>query len=484
MNLLTAPSITLPGTTHPWHLTGADEKSGVDGGDDRAFPLHTDAPTDVRSVLTRPTASPSTISRSIRIVRRPAEMFFADAARTQGVLRYEVAGGPGRLAVLSHPAHIKALMTADQALAPSATRMSPLAPLVGSQSVLTSVGARHRRQRSMLLPRFHGKAVAAYRAGIDTATARHIDAWPVGELVPLAEIAQQITLDVIMSAVFGLPDGIPVTDAERALRDSTLRMLRWSATPLATVAQLLNSRSSSPVGLTKAVLRPVDRALYQVLAERRAARGEDRTDITQLLLDTRTEDGEPLPDNEIRDELITLLLAGHETTTNSVAWTFERLTRHPDVYADAREAVRTGNDNYIDALLNESMRSRPVVPVVARTLMVPWQFGAQEVEAGVSALISILLLHHRDDLYPRPFAFDPTRFFDIKPTAHTLMPFGGGIRRCLGAPLAMAELHTVVTEILRRVDLETTDRPAERPQNRNVTMIPADGGLVRARKVS
>jgi len=154
------------------------------------------------------------------------------------------------------------------------------------------------------------------------------------------------------------------------------------------------------------------------------------------------------------------------------------------VYADAREAVQAGNDNYLDALLNESMRTRPVVPVVARTLMVPWQFGDQQLESGVTALVSVLLLHHRDDLYPRPFAFDPSRFFDVRPTAHTLMPFGGGIRRCLGAPLAMAEMRTVVTEILRRVDLETTDRPAERPQHRNVTMIPADGGLVRARSVS
>ncbi|MBD0022429.1 cytochrome P450 [Gordonia pseudamarae] len=483
MNLLTAPSISMPGATRLWHHRGADVRSGITGGDERAAPLETSAPDDVRSVLTRPSTSPGVLARSIRLVRRPADMFFADAAENSGVLRYEVAGGPGRIAILSHPAHIKSLMTADPRLAPSATRMSPLAPIVGSESVLTSVGARHRRQRSMLLPRFHGKAVAAYRDGIDTATAKHIDAWPVGELVPVADIAQQITLDVILSAVFGLPDGIPTTSAERDLRATTLRLLRWSARPVATLAQLLNSRSASPVGLTKVVLRPMDRALYRVLDERRAQPDPDRSDIAQLLLDTRDEDGNPLPDSEIRDELVTLLLAGHETTTNAVAWTFERLTRHPEVYAHAREAALAGNDNYIDALLNESMRARPVVPLVARTLMVPWQFGSQRVEAGVFAGVSILLLHHRDDLYPRPFAFDPTRFFDIRPTAHTFMPFGGGIRRCLGAPLAMAELNTVVTEILRRVDLETTDRPAERPQHRNVTMIPADGGLVRARSI-
>ena len=194
----------------------------------------------------------------------------------------------------------------------------------------------------------------------------------------------------------------------------------------------------------------------------------------------RGDDGAPLGDSEIRDELLTLVLAGHETTSNSVAWTFERLTRNPEVYRRAVLAAREDDEAYLEALINESMRSRPVVPVVARELLSDWQFGPYIVDRGVIALISILLLHHREELYSRPYTFDPERFLGVKPSPQKLMPFGGGNRRCLGAGLAMAELRVVVTQILKRVDLAMTDAPAEQPKHRNVTMIPGSGGLVTA----
>lgn len=235
------------------------------------------------------------------------------------------------------------------------------------------------------------------------------------------------------------------------------------------------------MGITKVVLRPVDKAIAAVLAERRAeSAATQRDDIAALLLAAVDEDGHPLSDGEIRDELMTLVLAGHETTANTVAWTFERLTRTPSAYHDARDAAAADEDDYLDALLNESMRSRPVVPLVVRELKQAWQFGAHRVNEGTIAAVSILLLHHRDDLYERPFAFEPQRFLGVRPAPHTLMPFGGGNRRCLGATLAMSELEIVVTEILRRVDLAPAERPAERPRHRNVTMIPREGGLVRA----
>ncbi|MGW0035962.1 cytochrome P450 [Gordonia sp. NPDC003376] len=471
-------AIPRAGTSTGWHLRPADESSGIAGGDERAGQLDDDV------------SSPPPISKrvrvesvwnSVRFVRRQGDVLFDDAAERGDVLWYDLAGGPGPVTVVCNPAHITSLMTADPAIAPSATRRSPLRPIVGPNSVLTSIGERHRRQRSLLMPRFHGKSVAAYRDSIERATAARIDAWPVGEPVRLADLAQHLTLDVIMSAVFGLPDGVPTTEAERALRTALVRALHMSTQPVATAAQLMNGFSENPVGVTKLVLRPVDRAIAAILAERRAESGaRERTDITALLLDARTEDGQPLSDGEIRDELLTLVLAGHETTANTVAWTFERLTRNPGVYDDAREAVAAGDDGYVAALLNESMRNRPVVPLVARELLQSWRFGTTLVPSGMTVLVSILLLHHRDDLYPQPFAFDPGRFLGVRPAPHTLLPFGGGNRRCLGAALAMAELTTVVTEILRRVDLETHDRPAERPRHRNVTMIPRDGGLVRA----
>ncbi|WP_454163097.1 cytochrome P450 [Gordonia iterans] len=398
-------------------------------------------------------------------------------ARRGSVLPYELAGGPGRIVVISDPAHVKSVMTADPAIAPSATRRSPLRPIVGAESVLTSIGARHWQQRALLLPRFHGKSVQAFADGIAGATDTALNRWRPGEPVRTADVAQQITLDVIMSVVFGIPEPGAASEAERALRVAVIRFLRLSTTPLADLTQLLNSRSAEPNLVLRAVLRPMNDAIARLLAERRAEGAVVSSDILGLLLAARTDAGERLPDSEIRDELVTLVLAGHETTSNSVAWTVERLTRNPAVYRDARDSVRAGETDYLDALLNESMRSRPVVPGVARELLCPWRFGDVEVEAGTTAAVSALLLHHRDDLYPRPFAFDPERFLESRPAPHTLLPFGGGIRRCLGAPLAMAEMQIVVREILRRVDLRTTHRPAERPKHRNVTMIPENGGI-------
>ncbi|GAB18114.1 putative cytochrome P450 [Gordonia effusa NBRC 100432] len=464
-------------TGERWHLGDPDALSGIVVGQSTAGPIGDLPTTDTHPVVK---VSPHSIRESLRLVLRQGDTLFADAANTP-LLRYELIGGAGRTVVLSDPGHIKSLMVADPSIAPSATRMSPLRPILGSESVLTSIGARHKRQRALLMPHFHGKSVASYREDIARATTRAIDTWKVGEVIELADLGQQITLDVIMAAVFGIGDQRAPTPAERALRAEIIRLLRRSTWPAATVAQLINARNPEPIGFTRWALKPVDRAVYRVIAERRNSLGGN--DILSVLLDARDESGGALSDDEIRDELMTLVLAGHETTSNSVAWTFERLTRHRDQYLKVRDEVRAGDgEDAVEALVNESMRSRPVVPMVAREMLVPWDFGGHHVDAGTVALVSILLLHHRDEIYPRPFAFDVERFRETKPSPQTLMPFGGGNRRCLGAALAMAELRIVVTEILRRVDLETHDRPGEKPHHRNVTMIPSDGGKVRAVK--
>ncbi|MFT3899345.1 MAG: cytochrome P450 [Gordonia sp. (in: high G+C Gram-positive bacteria)] len=460
-----------------WYLAPPDARSGIGAPGADAGPVAL-----IRPKRFRPLGEFST---SLEFVTRQGDLLFGDAVRAADrsggdILHYRLRGGPGPVVVLYDPGHIKTLMTADEADAPSATHQSPLAPIVGPESVLTSVGERHRQQRALLLPRFHGKAVAKYQESIQRATDDGLRSWPVGKPVPLADIAQSITLDVIMSAIFGLPDPREATPAERSMRTAILRLLGLSTTPFATITQLANARREDPVGALKVVLSMVDKTVYRVIAERRAAGdAEQRDDILALLMTATDTAGEPLPDSEIRDELMTLLLAGHETTANTVAWTFERLTRTPDVYARARTAARAGDEDYVEAVINESMRVRPVVPIVARELMAPFDFGATRVGGdGMTALVSILLLHHRDDLYPEPFAFRPERFLGVRINPYELMPFGGGIRRCLGAPLAMAELQTVVGEILRRVDLRTHDRPAEKPRHRNVTMIPGKGGLV------
>ncbi|WP_320670709.1 cytochrome P450 [Patulibacter defluvii] len=382
-----------------------------------------------------------------------------------------------RVTYTSHPDHVRSLLTADPAVAPSLTGQSPLRPIVGDSSVLTAVGPRHMRQRKLLLPAFHGEAIAHYRDQITIAAEREIAGWPVGKPFRLAPAAQAITLDVILAGVFGI-DGRPAPGtAEHRLRRTVRGILALSVGPGAKLAELLNVGSDEAVGAQRLAMDWLDRAIYPLIAARRAAhRPGEGHDVLSMLLDARTEEGEQLTDLELRNELVTLVLAGHETTANTLAWAFERLLRTPAAYDRLRESVRSGEDDgYVDAVIHEAMRIRPVVPTIGREVLVPWRLGDVAVPAGSRILISILLLHRRADLYPDPLAFRPERFLGVKPGTYTWLPFGGGIRRCLGAALAMAELRIVLREIVLRTDMAAVDAAAERPAHRNVTMIPAAG---------
>lgn len=381
--------------------------------------------------------------------------------------------------VTSHPDHVKSLFGADPAIAPSTAGDSPLRPIVGDSSVLTAVGERHRRQRKLLMPSFHGAAIERYRGQIVAAADRRISAWTPGRTFSMASAAQAITLDVIMSGVFGI-DGPPQPGtAEGRLRRVVRFILRGSSSRLAKPAELLNMGRDDAVGPQRIAMQRVDSALYPLIRDRRRdpARAQ-RHDVLSLLLDARTDQGETLTDQEVRNELLTLVLAGHETTANTIAWTCERLLRTPAAYDRLRESVRAGDDDYLEATIHEAMRTRPVVPITGRRVQAPWQLGEYVVPAGTSVLVSILLVHHREDVYPDPFAFRPERFLDVRPNAHTWLPFGGGTRRCLGAALAMEEMRIVLRDIVRRTDLRARDLTPERPRHRNVTMIPARGGRV------
>jgi cytochrome P450 len=260
-------------------------------------------------------------------------------------------------------------------------------------------------------------------------------------------------------------------------------------TRVALVGELINAGRPEPVGILKWALASVDRAVYAVIRQRRAKHVPGaRNDILSLLLDARDEDGEGLTDEELRNELLTLVLAGHETTANTIAWACERLLRHPDVYEHLRETARAGDGaheggDYLEATIQEVMRVRPVVPVIGRRVTVPWQLGDVVATSGSRILVGIVVTHHRPDVYPDPFRFDPERFVDLKPSTSEWLPFGGGNRRCLGAALAMDEMRIVLGEIARRTDLAVTDDAPERPRHRNVTMIPGDGGRVVATSV-
>ena len=383
-------------------------------------------------------------------------------------------------AVTTHPDHIRSLFTARPEDAPTLTSESPVRPIVGPASVLTAQGPRHLRQRKLLLPPFHGEAIDRYAAMIAEITERELARWPLGEPLALAPRMQAITLDVIMSAIFGI-EGVPAPGTpEHRLRRATRSVVGASTRPWAQIGELANLGREEPVLITKVALGFLDRPAYEVIAQRRRTAGlEERRDVLSMLLLARTEDGEALSDREVRDELLTLVLAGHETTANQLAWAWERLVRTPEAHERLRAAVRDGDgDGEVEAVITEAMRVRPVVPMVGRRVRRPWRLGEHAVPAGTPVSMGVMLVHLREDLYPEPFAFRPERWHGARPSTYGWLPFGGGTRRCLGAALAMAEMRVVLRAMAARLDLEAAEPAPERPLHRNVTMIPAQGARV------
>jgi cytochrome P450 family 135 len=419
------------------------------------------------------------LAQSLRFNQRQIEFVFRARRELGEVFRMRgtVSGGP---VVTSHPDHVRSLFTASPEQAPSLTGESPLRPILGPDSVLTAVGPRHMRQRKLLLPPFHGEAIESYMQMIAAAAEREIDRWPLGRPFALAPRMQAITLDVIMAGIFGV-EGKPAPGTpEAGLRQTVKRLVAASTRPGAQLTELLHIGREEAIGPMKAGLALLDRPTYAVIAaRRRAADLGDRRDILSLLLQARTEEGEGLSDKELRDELLTLVLAGHETTANSLAWAWERLVRNPGAQAALVESVRSGRgEEWVEATIVETMRSRPVIPLIGRRVTVPWQLGDYGVPADTPVAISILLVHHREDLYPQPFEFRPERWLGRKPGTYEWIPFGGGIRRCLGAALAMAEQRVVLTAMARRLELAPERVAPERALHRNVTMIPARGARV------
>jgi cytochrome P450 len=431
-------------------------------------------------LATAPDIALPKVAQTLRFSMRQIEFVFKARRELGEVFRMHgvIPGGP---VITSHPDHVKSLFMAKPEQAPSLTGESPLRPILGPNSVLTAVGPRHMRQRKLLLPPFHGEAIDQYTQMISAAAEREIDRWPVGETVELAPRMQAITLDVIMAGIFGI-EGKPAQGTpEYALRREVRKAVAASTWPTSQITELLHVGREEAMGPLKYGLAMLDRPIYEVIRLRRQATDlDERRDILSILLQARTEDGEALDDKELRDELLTLVLAGHETTANSLAWSWERLVRNPEPHAALVEAVRRGEgaEERVEATIVETMRSRPVIPMIGRRVQVPWRLGDYAVEPGDAIAMSILLVHHREDVYPDPFAFRPERWLGRKPGTYDWIPFGGGIRRCLGAALAMAEQRVVLTAMARRLDL-VADRPApERAMHRNVTMIPARGARV------
>jgi cytochrome P450 family 135 len=351
--------------------------------------------------------------------------------------------------------------------------------VLGRNSLLVLDGAEHMRQRRLLLPPFHGERIATHRDAMVRAAEDDVASWPLGEPFALQPRMQAMTLNVVLRAVFGLEDG-PRRDELRSL---LAELLQLNTTIATTLPQLrIELGGLTPWGRLMRCTAAVDRALYAEMARRRAAPESDQADVLSLLLDARDEAGEPMTDKEIRDQLLTMLVAGHETTATALAWAFERMLRHPDVMARLRADLEAGESDYLDAAIKESLRLRPVVPIAARKLTAPLVVGGRRYEAGTVLMPCIFLLHRNPVVYDQPEQFRPERFLGRQPATYSWIPFGGGVRRCLGASFALLEMRIVIETVLRHLELRPAERRDERIVRRAFTLSPKRGARVVAQR--
>ncbi len=382
----------------------------------------------------------------------------------------------GRITYVAAPDLVKALFTGDPALFHAGeANASVLEPALGPNSVLTLDDAPHLRQRKLLLPPFHGERVQRYGELILDVTRREMESWPVGRPFAMRPHTQRITLAVIMRAVFGVHDEERLARFEVLIDEFARRVgLVASVPPLRR-----NLGGLSPWGRFLRSRAALDAFIYEEIALRRAEAGhEERDDVLSLLLSAHDEDGEPMNDRELRDEMVTVLGAGHETTATGLAWAVELLTRNPAVLAKLRESLAAGEEDYLAATVKEVLRIRPVLVDVGRKLTGPATLGDYEMEAGTFVLAAIAALHYREDAFPQPEAFRPERFLDAKVDNYAWIPFGGGIRRCIGAAFAEYEMRTILREFVERAELRPADAKPEKVKIRNITLVPARGARV------
>ena len=382
----------------------------------------------------------------------------------------------GKWVVVADPDLIKQVFTGDPKVFHAGEGNDILRPLLGEHSLLTLDEAAHMSQRKLLLPPFHGRRMEGYEATMREIAVREIESWPTGVPYRLRPRMQALTLEIIIETVFGVRGGERLDPLRTALR-SFLDMLtdpRFLVPMLAIGPDRI--RSSPPFR------RRVDRVADLIgaeIAERRAVADlEERDDILSLLVAARHEDGSPMSDAEIHDELLTLLVAGHETTATALSWAVERLIRHPDKLARLREEVEAGEDAYLTATIQETLRLRPVIVGVLRRLTEEVELGGYRLPAGVTVVPCIHLAHRDPTIYPEPDRFRPERFLETPPGTYTWIPFGGGVRRCLGASFAQQEMAIVLEELVARRMLRPVDPAPERNFRRAITETPRNNAEV------
>jgi cytochrome P450 len=378
----------------------------------------------------------------------------------------------GTWVMLADPAAVKQVFTGDPKVFHAGEGNEILAPLLGRNSLLVLDEKRHMSQRKLLLPPFHGSRMQGYGQTMGEIAEREIDRWPTGAPYKLRPRMQALTLEIILRTVFGVggDEAGKLADLREALRE----FLDMTTNPrfLAPLLLVGPKRVRGLAAFRRRIER-VDELIYGEIAERRRAGDvEERDDVLSMMIGAGHEDGSPMSDEEMRDELVTLLVAGHETTATSLAWAVERLTRNPEKLERLRAELLEGREEYLTATIQETLRLRPVISIVLRKLTEPVEIGGYELPAGVSVAPCIYLVHRNAEIYPEPERFLPERFLDNPPGTYTWIPFGGGVRRCLGASFAQFEMAVVLKELVKRHQIRPANPKPERVFRRAITETP------------
>jgi cytochrome P450 len=442
----------------------------------------------------------------VKWVRTPLPWLDELAGRYGNVFSMTLPRLTGPLVIFADPAAIRDLFTGDPHTLNAGQANIILKPILGKDSLLLLDGDRHLRERRLMLPPFHGERMKAYGDTMRDVTVREVEQWPVGRAFPVHESTQAITLDVIMRTIFGVESRDPRV---AALREALVKFTTLGTSRVGTAFLLMTPPERAPAlqqlatrGLGKLLpWAPIvraqietDRLVREVIAARRREGTAGREDILSMLIEARDESGAAMTDDQLRDEMLTLLVAGHETTATTLAWTLHHLLDNPDWLARVRAEVRevlpgAGSESrplhdqptdldklvLLDAAIKETLRLTPILPMVGRILGKPMTIGGVDLPAGAAALACIYLVHRRADLYPDPLRFDPGRFVGKKFDPSTYFPFGGGARRCLGMAFASYEMKIVLANILARVDLAAAPGKKVKLVRRGITFAPSGG---------
>ena len=392
----------------------------------------------------------------------------------------------GTWVILADPEDVKKVFTADHSVLGVGLANSILGPLLGPRSVMLLEEPEHVKRRKLMLPPFHGERMKGYSEMMAEVTRREVSSWPIGEPFELWPRMQEITLEAIMRVVFG-----PVETEELGrLRSYLRRLTNWMNDPkrLRLLAAAGPSRFAGNSDYRE-MMEPVERSVLEQVRLRRQDPGcTDGTDIAAMLGEARYEDGSPMTEQDLRDELVTLLTDG--PTSSLISWAFERILRHPEQYARLRAELAppvsgddpaNGEGAYLDAVVKETMRLCPAAPIVVRKLLAPMELGGYTIPAGTTVAPCVHLVHRRQGVYPEPLCFRPERFLERPAGTYTWIPFGGGVRRCLAAPYAQLLMKQVIGTVLSEVDLYTVERRSERARKSAIAFVPHRHALVIAR---